>query len=169
ADLLCAEPWDGKAPAALLPLVHDYPATRDVAWDSFSYLAASAVAVGDHELALAALDTVEDLADKPARRFALLVQRAGITFIRKDYQAAERIFLDSGRDAEAAGDRLNAALAGFYLAIARLYLAEGDGVASAKAELVKAAKSAADVADGDLQMRQYVLTTATRMLFMQSF
>lgn len=168
-DLLCAEPWDGKAPAALLPLVHDYPATRDVAWDSFSYLASNAVAVGDHTLALAALATVEDLADKPARRFALMVQRAGITFIRKDYQAAERIFLDSGRDAEAAGDRLNAALAGFYLAIARLYLSEGAGVAPAKADLVKAAQSAADVADGDLQMRQYVLTTATRMLFMQAF
>ncbi len=169
ADLLCAEPWDGKAPAALLPLVHDYPATRDVAWDSFSYLASNAVTVGDHALALAALDTVDDLADNPARRFALMVQRAGITFIRKDYREAERIFLESGRDAEAAGDRINASLAHFYLAIARLYLAEGDAVAPARAVLAKAAEEAADVASGDLQMRQYVLTTATRMLFMQSF
>ena len=169
ADLLCVEPWDGKATAALLPLVHDYPATRDVAWDSFSYLASNAVTVGDHALALAALDTVDDLADNPARRFALMVQRAGITFIRKDYQAAERIFLDSSRDAEAAGDGLNASLAHFYLAIARLYLAEGDAVGPAKQALAKAAEDAAEIASGDLQMRQYVLTTATRMLFMQSF
>lgn len=169
ADLLCVGPWDGEAPAALLPLVHDYPATRDVAWDSFSYLASNAVTVGDHALALAALATVADLADNPARRFALMVQHAGITFVRKDYREAERIFLDSGRDAEAAGDGLNAALARFYLAIARLYLAEGDAVAPAREALVTAASAAADIADGDLQMRQYVLTTATRMLFMRSF
>ena len=98
-----------------------------------------------------------------------MVQRAGITFIRKDYQAAERIFLDSSRDAEAAGDGLNASLAHFYLAIARLYLAEGDAVGPAKQALAKAAEDAAEIASGDLQMRQYVLTTATRMLFMQSF
>lgn len=169
ADLLCSEPWDGKARATLSPTVREYPATRDVAWDSFSYLASNAVAVGEHDLALAALDTVADLADRPARRFALMVQRAGITFVRKDYREAERIFLDSGRDAEAAGDGLNAALARFYLAIARLYLAEGDAVAPAREALVTAASAAAEIAGGDLQMRQYVLTTATRMLFMQSF
>lgn len=169
ADLLCAGPWDGRGPATLLPAVRDYPATRDVAWDSFSYLASNAVAVGELDLALAALDTVDDLADTPARRFALMVQRAGVTFSRKDYREAERIFVATGRDAEAAGDRLNASLAAFYLAIARFYLAAGEGVAPAKAELVEAATRAADVAGGDLQMRQYVLTTATRMLFMQAF
>lgn len=169
ADLLCGEPWDGKGPAALLPAVRDFPATRDAAWDSFSYLASNAVAIGAFDLALAALDTVADLADRPARRFALMVQRAGITFSRQDYREAERIYLESGRDAEAAGDRMNAALARFYLGIARLYLAAGDAVGPAKDALAKAAQEAADVAGGDLQMRQYVLTTATRMLFMQSF
>lgn len=169
ADLLCGGPWDGKARATLLPAVREYPATRDVAWDSFGFLAGNAVAVGEHDLALAALDSVADLADSPARRFTLMVQRAGVTFIREDYREAERIFLESGRDAEAAGDRLNAALARFYLAIARLYLAEGDAAGPARETLVTAASEAADIAGDDLQMRQYVLTTATRMLFMQSF
>lgn len=169
ADLLSAEPWDGKGPATLLQAVREYPATRAVAWDGFSYLASNAVAVRELDLALAALDTVDDLADIPARRFALMVQRAGVTFSRKDYGEAERIFVETGRDAEAAGDRLNAVLAGFYLAIARLYLAEGDAVAPARDALVTAASAAAEVAEGDLQMRQYVLTTATRMLFLRAF
>ncbi|HHZ08645.1 MAG TPA: hypothetical protein GX405_07695 [Rhizobiales bacterium] len=169
AEILCAGPWDGKRPAALLPAVRENPAIRDVAWDSFSYLASNAVAVGEPDLALAALATVEDLADNPARRFALMVQRAGVIFSRKDYREAERIFVATGRDAEAVGDRLNASLADFYLAIARLYLAAGDDVATAREALVTAARRAADIAGSDLQMRQYVLTTATRMLFMRSF
>lgn len=169
ADILSAEPWGGKGPAALLPVVREYPATREVAWDSFSYLASNAVAAGEHDLALAALDMAADFADNPARRFALMVQRAGVTFARKDYREAERVFLASGRDAEAAGDRLNAALAGFYLSIARLFLASGGEIGPAREALVTSATEAAVVADGDLQMRQYVLTTATRMLFMQNF
>jgi tetratricopeptide (TPR) repeat protein len=164
ADLLSVGAWDGKAKAELRPEVRNSSATDAVAWSTFSFLASAAGDAGDWPLAQAALDTAAEFATTPERRFSLLSQQAGAAFASKDYGKAEATFRRGEVDALAAGDATNAALARLYIAVARLAGSDGKPEGTADDELLQAAAAGADAVGEDLQMAEYMLTTAVRMV-----
>lgn len=162
ADLLSAEPWDRVGRARLRPEVERFDDWREMAFQAFGNLAAVAAALRDTALASAAIDTAQDYADLPDRRFALMVQRAGVAFQTNDFAAAEATFRQSEEAAIEAGDGMNAALARLYREIARLQRLPADDARDVS-DLLALARAAATVAEGNLQMREYVLTTAVRL------
>ena len=163
ADLVVAEPWDGKSKPRLRGQVEREEGWKLLAWTIFSHLASAAVGAKELDMAQAAIDAASQLATTPEQRFTLLVQQAGLAFSSKDYARAVDVFSRGRRDAEAAGDAENAALARVYVAIARLSSAPEDAVPAEEAELLEAASDAANVMADDPQMVEYVLTTAVRM------
>ena len=162
ADLVAAEPWDGKSTPRLREDVAREDGWKILAWTVFSHLASAAVGVGELDTAQAAIETASPYAVTPADRFSMLAQQAGVAFMADDYASAIEVFLRGEREAKAAGDAENAALAGLYVAIARLFIAPEDSNTVEQEALLKAASHAADVAAGDPQMVEYVLTTAVR-------
>ena len=163
ADLVVAEPWDGKSRPRLRGQVEREEGWKLLAWTIFSHLASAAVGAKELDMAQAAIDAASQLATTPEQRFTLLVQQAGLAFSSKDYARAVDVFSRGRRDAEAAGDADNEALARVYVAIARLSSAPEDAVPAEEAELLEAASDAAHVMADDPQMVEYVLTTAVRM------
>lgn len=162
ADLVAAEPWDGKSKPRLRGEVEHEDGWRQLAWTVFSHLASASVGVKELDTAQAAIDAASPLSRTSADRFSMLVQQAGIAFSTDDYAKAIEVFSRGEREAKAAADPENAALAGLYLAIARLFAAPEDGRAVEQEALLKAASHAADVTAGEPQMVEYVLTTAVR-------
>lgn len=162
ADLVVAEPWDGKSKPRLRGEVEREDGWKVLAWTVFSHLASAAVGVKELDAAQASIEAASPYARTSADRFSLLAQQAGIAFTSNDYAKAAEVFERGEREAKAAGDTENAALASLYLAIARLFLAPEDNNTTEQEALLKAASHAADVAAGDPQMVEYVLTTAVR-------
>jgi hypothetical protein len=134
------------------------------AWLVFSYLASSAAGVYDWALCAVALESVEQFATTPERRFALMSQRATIAFHSADYKQAEEMFRRGESDAVASGDALNAALARMYTGFARLAGSAGKPEGREDDEVVRLALAAADAAGDDKQSVEYILTTAARMV-----
>lgn len=164
ADTILGFPWD-PTKDLLLPddLVRDEGA-QSLLWDIFSNIGAFASAAQqDPILATAALNVAEHWATTSPRRFTLLVQRAAVMMLNKDYRGAEATMTRSAREAEAAGDRPNAALAKLYAVLASFYHTtpeSGDHL-----RLLKAAEEAAGTAL-DLGQREFILTTAVRQASM---
>jgi len=163
ADLVLAQPWDGVAAPVLRPESADDEGWRSLTWTTFVHLASAAIGVEELAVAQVALDAAAPLAQTPSDRFSLMVQQAGLSFWTRDYRKAEEAFLLGQRDAEAAGDTNNAALARVYVGIARLSYAGDDTVKEREAELLAAASDAADAMADNPQRVEYVLTTAVRM------
>lgn len=164
ADLLSVEPWDGKSKALLRPEVLNDEKSSTNAWHVFSYMSTVAQALNDWDLVAAAVDSSEQFANMPSRRFSLLSQRSTIAFQARNYAEAEAIMRRSEVAAVESGDALNAALARMYVGIVRLAAASGTPSASAEgAELVRLAEAAVTAAGDDLQMREFILATATKM------
>lgn len=161
-ELIVTTPWDGKGKPQFDAEFVSRQAGRDLAWDLFSNMASSASFDGDNDLAISALAVAADFADRPDRRVTVILQQAGIAFRGKDYAAAEKTFVEGIESARAAGDEQNAVLAEFYLAIARLFLAEQKPGAPELAVLASAAEKAAAAHCGDLWMAEYIMSTAIR-------
>jgi tetratricopeptide (TPR) repeat protein len=162
ADLLTDGPWDRRSQARMLPaLTVDGPPRP--AWDVFVRLGASALQLGDADLAKAAFATAAPLAARPQDRFSLMVQRASLVFREKDAQAAIRLFEDGEAEAQAAGDVANASLARFYAAVVRYQEATADR--QALATMLELARKAADSAGGDRLQAEFILSTAASQAF----
>ena len=164
ADLLSISPWDGKTKAVLRPEVLNDVEPSRTAWLAFSYLASSAAGLRDWALCAVALESVEQFATTPERRFALLSQRATIAFHAEDYGQAEEMFRRGEGDAVASGDALNAALARMYIGFAHLAGSDRKPEGGEDDEVVRLASAAADAAGDDNQSVEYILTTAARMV-----
>jgi len=161
-DLLSSEPWDGRSIITLYPdLVVEL--TGKVVWDVFIRLGASALFVGDSALADAALRNIADYATTPASQYSLLVQRAAILFRSGDFESVAALFRESEKAAEAAGNPANAALARFYVAVAKMRQGPQEPDAPGVAAMLQAAREAADAAGDNPVQVEYILTTAARM------
>jgi tetratricopeptide (TPR) repeat protein len=163
ANLVLAQPWDGVAAPVLRPESANDEGWRSLTWTTFAHLASASIGAKEMTVAQAALDLAAPLARTSEDRFSLMVQQAGLAFWTRDHRKAEAVFLEGQRDAEAAGDTNNAALARVYVAIARLSYAGDDTVKNRESELLGAASAAADTMADNPQMVEYVLTTAVRM------
>jgi len=164
ADLLAAEPWDGRSKAELLPAIREDRNTWNVPWSVFSQIAGLASAAGQIDLCAAALDTAEVFAVSPDNRFLLLSQRAALALGRDDFAGAQKTFADAEAEALASGDARNAALSRFYSAVAKLQAGNGNPAGPDDEAVLKAAVAYADLPDAALQNAEYALTTAVRMV-----
>lgn len=164
ADLIAAEPWEGKAEARLLEAFRDDPKTWEMLRSIFSQIAALAAAANQPALGTAALDTLQDFVTEPEHRFVLLSQRAALALGQDDIAGARRIFADAEAEALASGDARNAALARLYSSVVRLEISSGDPAGAEVAAVLAAAGAYADMPDADMQNAEYMLTTAIRMV-----
>lgn len=162
ANLVLAAPWDGKAEPVLRPATSTEEGWGILAYTVFAHLASSAFSVDELAVAQAALDVAAPFATSSQDRFALMAQQAGIAFRTDDFGKAEELFLRGRKDAEAAGDAKNMALATLYIAITRMADSGEDTRKARETELLAAADTAAKEFTDDPQMMEYVLTTAVR-------
>ncbi len=162
ADLIVAEPWDGQSALRLRAEIESEEGWRLLAWTVLSHLTSASVGIKDLDTAQAAIEAAAPLSRDSSDRFSLFVQQAGIAFSTDDYARAIEVFSRGEREAQEAADPKNEALAGLYVAIARLFAAPADDNAAGQQALLKAASHAADITADEPQMVEYVLTTAVR-------
>lgn len=160
ADLVAAEPWDGRTKPRLREGLTGEGA-RYLVWNIFIRLGETALDIGDSDLAAGALDVAQEYVTTPVDRYSLLVQRAALLMRNADLAEVERAFAASEAEAHAAGDAENAALARFYAHVVRLRrLAQQGPVDAEGREMLEAARAAAEATGGNLHQAEYILTTA---------